>query len=291
MFLLILDKRIPVKNLNEIKGALIGALASHGQLSGALNLYDEIKEADCTLDPKAIKCLIEHFQSEGELNRMLQLLEQLTSSPYWVEACFRVISYSVQHEHLRSTLDLLKKVKDKFNNCEFATEVLFDEVFCFIAEKEGKDMQFGLDLLHSIKTEFGVRPSRKSLEFLMSACVNCKDAKASFAIWEEYKKAGLPYNVLSFVRMYQALLASGERASAAKILKKIPKDDPHVLCVIQACQETYLKPLSVKKNQKDRKKALAATLGLLDGLETRQGNKGTSFIRSSELFFIIFFMQ
>lgn len=54
----IFDKRIPVKNLNEIKSALVGALASHGQLSGALNLYEEIKEANCHLDPKAIRCLI-----------------------------------------------------------------------------------------------------------------------------------------------------------------------------------------------------------------------------------------
>ncbi|XP_073273049.1 pentatricopeptide repeat-containing protein At4g04790, mitochondrial-like isoform X1 [Primulina huaijiensis] len=270
----IFDKRIPVKNFNEIKGVLVGALASHGQLSGALKLYEEIKEADCHLDPKAIRCLIEHFQSKGELNRLLQLLEELTSSPYWVDACFRVISYCVQHEHLRSTLDLLKQVKDKFSNCQVATEVLFDEVFCFIVEKEGKDMQFGLNLLQAIKSELAVRPSRKSLDFLLSACVNCKDAKTAFAIWEEYKKAGLPYNVLSFVRMYQALLASGERVSAAKMLNKISKDDPHVLCVIQACQKTYLKPSSVEKNQKKKKKALAATLGLLDGLETRPGNKG-----------------
>lgn len=61
-------------------------------------------------------------------------------------------------------------------------------------------MQFGLDLLEAVKSEVGVRPSRKSLDFLLSACTNAKDAKASFFIWEEYERADLPYNVLSFLR-------------------------------------------------------------------------------------------
>lgn len=61
-------------------------------------------------------------------------------------------------------------------------------------------MQFGLDLLQAIKEELGVRPSRKSLDFLLSACVNTKDSKTSFLIWKEYETAGLPYNVLGFVR-------------------------------------------------------------------------------------------
>lgn len=61
-------------------------------------------------------------------------------------------------------------------------------------------MQFGLDLLEAVKEEVGVRPSRKSLDFLLSACTNAKDTKSSFLIWKEYERAGLPYNVLSFVR-------------------------------------------------------------------------------------------
>lgn len=61
-------------------------------------------------------------------------------------------------------------------------------------------MQFGLDLLEAIKEEIGVPPSRKSLDFLLSACTNAKDAKSSFIIWKEYERVGLPYNVLSFVR-------------------------------------------------------------------------------------------
>lgn len=61
-------------------------------------------------------------------------------------------------------------------------------------------MQFGLDLLEAIKNEVGIRPSRKSLDFLLSACTSAKDANASFLIWKEYERADLPYNVLSFVR-------------------------------------------------------------------------------------------
>ncbi|KAL0320763.1 UNVERIFIED_CONTAM: Pentatricopeptide repeat-containing protein, mitochondrial [Sesamum radiatum] len=265
----ILDKRIPAKYLNEIKSVLVGALASNGQLSGALKLYEEIKEAKCDLDPKAIKSLIEHFQSEGDLNKSLQLLEELNNSPYWIHACFAVISYCVQHENLRSTVDLLKKLKDKFINAEVDPETLFDEVFCLYAEKESTDMQFGLDLLQAVKEELGVQLSRKSLDFLLSACVNAKDSKASFVIWKEYETAGLPYNVLSYVRMYQALLASGDNKSAAKILSKMPKNDPHVRCVVKACENTYIKSRAVEKKKKRKKKALVATLGLLDGLESK----------------------
>ncbi|KAL8510528.1 hypothetical protein ACS0TY_017375 [Phlomoides rotata] len=263
----ILDKKIPVKYLNEIKSVLVGALASNGEVSCALEMYAEMKGAECDLDPKAIKSIIEHFQSEGELNKSLDLLEELKDSPYWTDACFKVISHCVQHEDLRSTVDLLKQLKDKFIDAEAAQEVMFDEVFCLFVEKEPTDMHFGLNLLQAVKEELGIRPSRKSLDFLLSACVITKDSKSSFLIWKEYEKAGLPYNVLSFVRMYQALLASGDDKSAAKLLNKIPKYDPHVRCVLKACQQTYKKPQSIKT--KGRKKAKAAAVELLDNLEAK----------------------
>lgn len=262
----ILNKRIPVKYLKEIKNVLIGALASNGQSSDALEMYEEMKGAKCDLDPKAIKSLIEHFHSEGQLNKSLELLEELNDSPYWTDACFRVISHCVRHENLRSTVDLLKQIKDKFIDAEVALEVLFDEVFCIYAELEPTDMQFGLDLLGAIKNEVGIRPSRKSLDFLLSACTSAKDANASFLIWKEYERADLPYNVLSFVRMYQSLLASGDKKSAAKLLTRIPKDDAHVCCVIKACQRKYGKADTVKTK---KKKALVTTVGLLESLEAK----------------------
>ncbi|XP_059659603.1 pentatricopeptide repeat-containing protein At4g04790, mitochondrial-like isoform X2 [Cornus florida] len=247
----VLDKGIPVKNLNEIKSVLLIALASHGQMSDALNIYKEIKEAKCKLEPKAIKSLIDHLQSEGELSRLLQLLEELDDSDYWHDGCFRIILYCVQHKHLSSAIDLLKQLKDKFCNDEVATEVFLDEVFCQIAETEPPDLQIGLDLLQAIKEELDLRPSRKCLDFLLSACVNAKDVHGSLLIWKEYQTAGLPYNTLSFLRMYQALLASGNHKSATNMLKHIPRDDPHVRSVIKACQATYSKFTSEKGNKKN----------------------------------------
>lgn len=46
----------------------------------------------------------EHFQSEGDLNKSLELLGELKDSPYWTDACFRVVSHCVQHEDLRFSL-------------------------------------------------------------------------------------------------------------------------------------------------------------------------------------------
>ncbi|XP_042042025.1 pentatricopeptide repeat-containing protein At4g04790, mitochondrial-like isoform X1 [Salvia splendens] len=249
---------LPAKYLKEINSVLVGALASNGKLSDALELYEKMKGDNCDLDPRAIKCLIEHYQSEGQVNKVLELLEELNDSPHWVDACFRVISHCVRQENLRSTVNLLKQLKDKFIDAEVALEVLFDEVFCLYAEHEPTDMQFGLNLLEAVKEKVGVRPSRKSLDFLLSACTNAKDTKSSFLIWKEYKRAGLPYNVLSFVRMYQALLASGDTKSAERLLNKIPQSDAHVRCVIKACQETYGKAEFVRKKGTKKKKATMA---------------------------------
>ncbi|XP_057473800.1 pentatricopeptide repeat-containing protein At4g04790, mitochondrial-like [Actinidia eriantha] len=249
----VLDKGVPIKSLNEIKCVLVSALASHGQISDALNIYEEIKQAECNVVPKAIICLIEHLQSEGELGRLLQLLAEVNDPEYWIDGCCRVILYCVAHKHLSSTVDLLKQLKDKFCDDEVATEVLFDEVFCKIAETEPSDLQFGLDLLQAIKEELQVRPSRRSLDFLLSACVSAKDLNSSLLIWKEYHASGLPYNGLTFLRMYQALLASGDLKAATKMLNKIPKDDPHIRCVINACKTTYVQPASLKgKNTKKR---------------------------------------
>lgn len=47
-----------MKNLNEIRSVLVSALASNGQTSDALKVYDEMKEAGCDLEPKAAISLI-----------------------------------------------------------------------------------------------------------------------------------------------------------------------------------------------------------------------------------------
>ncbi|GAB4854927.1 hypothetical protein Ancab_023516 [Ancistrocladus abbreviatus] len=247
----VLDKGIPLKNLTEVKSALVAALASHGQMSDALEVYEEVKQSGCSLEPKAIISLIERMQP-GEVDRVLQLIDELSDRSYWIDGCCRGILYCVRNKNLRSAVDLLKKLRDEFHGDELASEVVFDEAFSEIAEMEPPDLQIGLGLLEAIKEELKLHPSRKCLDFLLSICVNTKDSKSSLMIWEEYQNAGLPYNVLSFVRMYQVLLAAGDLKSAAKVLNRIPKDDSHVRLIISACQLTYNKSTKGDKSRKDK---------------------------------------
>lgn len=58
---MVLDKGIPVKSLNEIKGSLVAALASNGHMFDALVIYEEIKQARWKLEPKAAIALIVSF--------------------------------------------------------------------------------------------------------------------------------------------------------------------------------------------------------------------------------------
>ncbi|CAH9107923.1 unnamed protein product [Cuscuta epithymum] len=233
------DGRVPIKSLNELKSVLVSALASHGQVSDALDIYEEIKQANCNLAPKAVISLIEHLRSEGNLDILLHLLGELDDLDYWVEAAFRIISYCIRHKHFRPVIDLLKKLKDIYCNDNVAVEVLFDEIFFLLAEKQPTDLEFGWNMLQAVKNELGVLPSRKGLDFLLSACLSSNGSPICFKIWEEYPKAGLPYNTLNYLRMYQVLLASGLLKPAAQILSNISNEDPHVWCVINACQTVY----------------------------------------------------
>lgn len=80
------------------------------------------------------------------------------------------------------------------------------------------------------------------------------------------KRSLIVVHCSSVCRMYQALLASGDQKSAAKLLSKIPKDDGHVRCVLRACHQKYVKGESVKTR---KKAALLATLGVLESLEAK----------------------
>ncbi|MBA0676135.1 hypothetical protein Goari_017641 [Gossypium aridum] len=251
----VLDKGIPVNSLNEIKGALASALACSGMMPDALNIFKEIKQNGGTLEPKPVISLIEHFTSEGDVNILLQLLEELHDPDYWFDGCCRAVVHCVTKKHLRLALDLLKQLKDEFHKDDLALDVVFDEVFSVIAERQPNDLQIGLALLQAMKDELGLTPSRKSLDFLLASCVNAKDLQSSLLIWREYQAAGLRCNILTFLRMYQALLASGDPQSAKALLTKIPTEDPHVRCIIKACQMTYVQSTSSKmKKQKVQKK-------------------------------------
>ncbi|CAI9088502.1 OLC1v1022839C3 [Oldenlandia corymbosa var. corymbosa] len=259
------NKQIKLLNLNEIKSVLVSALASNGQMSDALDVFTEIKQAGCVLEPKAAICLMEHLDTEGELTRLLEILEELKELlHFWVDGCIRVILYCVRrHKHLKTAIDLLEQVVEKGKMEADVGGSVFDRVFCEFAETEPREMQFGMDLLQAVKMKFNTRLSRKSLDFLLSACISANDLRSCFLIWKEYKEAGLPYNVLSYVRMYQVLLALGDNKSAEGILNKIPTDDYHVNLVIQASQAKYIKADSPdeKKNKKKKKKKKNKVVG------------------------------
>lgn len=61
MLQVLLDPKLPSKSLIEVKSVLVTALASHGQLSEAFLVYEEIKKAGHNLEPKAATCLIVRF--------------------------------------------------------------------------------------------------------------------------------------------------------------------------------------------------------------------------------------
>jgi pentatricopeptide repeat protein len=59
-----------VKYLNEIKSVLVSTLASHGQMSDALDIYEEVKQAGHSLVPKAVI----HLIVSSSLNYLYSLL-------------------------------------------------------------------------------------------------------------------------------------------------------------------------------------------------------------------------
>eukprot|EP00268_Persea_americana_P043572 TRINITY_DN4385_c1_g1_i5.p1 TRINITY_DN4385_c1_g1~~TRINITY_DN4385_c1_g1_i5.p1 ORF type:complete len:150 (+),score=19.55 TRINITY_DN4385_c1_g1_i5:1054-1503(+) len=117
--------------------------------------------------------------------------------------------------------------------------IIMEQIFSQISDTEPTDLESGMYLLQAIKEELHLCPSRTSLDFLLSTCASARDPHHAQLIWEEYQKANLCFNVMTYLRMYQVLLASGMRDSAQKLLKKIPEDDPHVRQIIKACKKTY----------------------------------------------------
>ncbi|WJX50823.1 hypothetical protein P8452_37074 [Trifolium repens] len=265
----VLDPGIQLKYLNEIKSVLVSVLASHGQLSEAIGIYNEIKNAGHHLEPKAVICLIDELRHiSGELEGLLRLLNELSDLDYWVDGCYRVIQYCVENNHLSTAVNLFKQLKDHFKNDEIMTEVLFDGAYAVIAGSESTHLQFGMDLLWAIKDELGLVPSRQCLDFLLSACAQSKDLNNSRLVWREYEVCGYPYNVLSYVRMYQALLASGDHRSAEVILNKIARDDAEICSLISACQKAYT--VKTKSLECEKKKE---TVKSVEGVKKKKNVK------------------
>ncbi|XP_039132079.1 pentatricopeptide repeat-containing protein At4g04790, mitochondrial-like [Dioscorea cayenensis subsp. rotundata] len=232
----ILDKDVPARYLNELKSVLVSALASNGQILDALKVYDEIKRVGGSLEPKAVISLIEYLQHEGELDRLLQLIQELKDSKSWFDGCSRVILYCTRYNLGSSAIDLLKSL---MKADESSTYIIIDQIFSQIWEMEPTNIGIGLELLQAMKEELHLHPSRTCLDFLLSSCVKAKNPQCVRMVWSEYEKAGLPYNILTYLRMYQVLLASGEYEAAAKMLKKIPQDDPHIRYVVKSCRTSF----------------------------------------------------
>ncbi|CAN6972352.1 unnamed protein product [Brassica rapa subsp. trilocularis] len=265
----LLDPDVPARYQNELKSELISALASHGKRADALILYEEMKETKCQVDPKSIISLIEYCDSNGDLNTLVQLADDLQDDHSWIDGFFRMILFSVRNRKSSNVLDLLKRNEVRLSKKDIHVEYHFDEVFWAIAETEPTDVKLGMDLLRYIKEELGFVPSRKSLDFLLHACVNAKDMKNGLLVWKEYQSAALPCNVLSFLRqaslflcslvmvygfgrMYQVLLAAGDLEGAKTLATKIPKEDKDVQHIIEESQIVYSQTPEKKKPKKKR---------------------------------------
>ncbi|XP_031376291.1 pentatricopeptide repeat-containing protein At4g04790, mitochondrial [Punica granatum] len=250
-------KGIPVKYLNEIKSALASALASNDKISDALDVYDEIKRNKGNLEPKAALSIIDSLQREdGQLDRLFEVLKELEDADMesWTDGCCRVLLNCVRFDHISVAVDLLKQLQELIRGDEMGMEVIIDEVFSIVPDGEPALLRSGLDLFRAIKKELGVSPSRKVYDFLLSACVYAKDLKNALFIWREHQDADLPYNVLSFLRMYQALMACGDYKTAQVFRKKIPKDDPHVRYILEEYDKIYVDSASQSTERKKKKK-------------------------------------
>ncbi|XP_010538848.1 PREDICTED: pentatricopeptide repeat-containing protein At4g21880, mitochondrial isoform X2 [Tarenaya hassleriana] len=245
----VLYEEVPAKQLNEVKSVLISALASNGEITEALSLYEEMKEADCPVEAKAIISLIEHFNPKGEFSTLVGLVDELDDKKCWIDGFFRVILYAIRNDYTSFVIDLLKETKYSLSNDDIDVEYLFEEVFCSIAEMEYSDVNLGIALIKYMREELGLSPTRRCLDFLLSACVNAKDKESALLVWKEYQREGLPYNVLTYLRMYQALLAARDHKGAEAIASKIAKDDRDVCCIIEKSREAF----SQKPRKKGRK--------------------------------------
>lgn len=84
--------------------------------------------------------------------------------------------------------------------------IIMKQIFSQISDTEPTDLESGLYLLQAIKEELHLRPSRTSLDFLMSTCASARDPHHAQLIWEEYQKAKLCFNVLTYLRFITSFI-------------------------------------------------------------------------------------
>ncbi|XP_023634891.1 pentatricopeptide repeat-containing protein At4g21880, mitochondrial isoform X2 [Capsella rubella] len=173
------DQRISPKDHNELKSVLISALATNGNITDALSIYEEMKITGCTVEPRAIISLIDNSDSNEELRTLVQLTHELCDYKFWIDGFFKMIVFAIRNNKSSSILDLLEQTKNHLSKDDSAVEYWFEEVFRSIADTESSDVKLGLDLVSFMKEELELCPSRKCLDFLLHACVNAKDKQSA----------------------------------------------------------------------------------------------------------------
>lgn len=216
------DERKHEKYLTEIKSAFIVALMSNGKVSEAFQIYDEIKQAGDVPESKAVRSLIESLGKQGKFTEMFQLLHEYKDKEEWCYACSLTVLSCIKHKQLSSAIDLLRQLKEMDRSL---VDIVCDQIFYLICETDKPNLEDGLALLQAMRTDMDLQPSRMGLDFLLTACVSRKNSNIAKLVFEEYIREGIPYNVLTFLRIFQVFLASGKQKDAALILEQIPKKD------------------------------------------------------------------
>ncbi|KAK1326660.1 Pentatricopeptide repeat-containing protein [Acorus calamus] len=175
----------------------------------------QMKDKDVDLDSETFSYLISTCESEEDIAKCCDQMHQ---------------------SGIQVTKQVYMALISAYANCGKFDKA--KQIYNQISGMDSPDLEVGLKILQHLK-ELKIRSSRTSLDFLLSACVTARDSQYAQLIFKEYQNAGFPFNVLTYLRMYQVLLASGEYESASNMMKKIPKSDPHVRLIIKECQKTY----------------------------------------------------
>ncbi|CAI9102845.1 OLC1v1001194C1 [Oldenlandia corymbosa var. corymbosa] len=172
-------------------------------------------------DPYICHCVLSPLtESIRDLNLWLVTLRRLENSNFWLNGCYKVLAGCVRLKELNTIVSLLKQVVHR--------GIPYDSV--------------GRDIFFEVFLRFLRRASRLSMDFLLAACVSARDLKACLLIWDEYKALGIPYNIVTLLRMYNALLSLGDFESADRILAEIPEYDQSIEDIIKTSQAKYVTP-------------------------------------------------
>lgn len=78
----------------------------------------------------------EHFDSEGQFNRLNELLEEQNGSEYWCNGCIRIILYCMKYDDMRQDTLLRIFLFECFY--EIHSSVIISTIFCPELEKNSR---------------------------------------------------------------------------------------------------------------------------------------------------------